>query len=160
VRSTLGVLVATTAGTAGHALGGGEITPAGVLGAVALMIVPAWLLAGRRRDWLTIAASQLVGQELVHAMLGGAGAPGALLPHDLMLPLHVIAAMVAAAWLQVGERRAFAAVRRAVAAWLWWVGPPTSAVTVVAPQPMSRLGAGAILLRHVLVRRGPPALTG
>jgi hypothetical protein len=160
-RCTLGVLVATSAAAAGHALAGGRVTPAGICGAVALLMAPAWLLAGRRRDWLTITASQLVGQEVVHAVLGGAGAPGALLPHDLMLPLHVIAAMLAAAWLQVGERRAFAAVRRVVAAWLWCLRPRISAVAAAPTlRPMNLPGAGGIRLRHALVRRGPPALTG
>ena len=114
---------ATLLGAAGHALAGGEVRPLGVLVSGLALLGPAWLLAGRERGWIPIAAAQLAGQQAVHAVLGGTGGMtmSGPVPPDLMFHLHVVAAVLVAGWLRRGERHAWAVARRAaraVGAWL------------------------------------------
>ena len=102
---------------------------------------------------------------MVHTLLSRAGdavEPG--LPVDVFLYGHVLAAVLVAVWLRRGEQRTWAAARRAtrmVAA--WWarlvvllghgeLPYPVAAPIVVSPVPVP----GRPLLRHAVVRRGPP----
>jgi hypothetical protein len=139
--------------------------PGAVFG-LAVLLGPAWLIARRERGWAAIATLQLAGQQVVHVLLGLAagGAAHATVPEDLSMYGHITAAALIAAWLRCGERRLWAAARRAgesVAAWLRWVlalhrpsPPPRSLVlTPTVGLPGGRPGTP---LRHVLVRRGPP----
>ncbi len=164
-RASVAAASATALGAAGHALAGGDVPPLGVLVAALALLGPAWLLAGRERGWIPIAAAQLAGQQAVHAGLeatGGMGMTGGLVPHDLMLQLHVVAAVLVAGWLRRGERRTWEVARRAaraVAAWLRRVlAPrPRPAVAVAATTGRPALFAPATaVLRHTLGRRGPP----
>lgn len=166
-RAAVVTVSATLLGAAGHALAGGEIRPPGVLLAGLALLGPAWLLAGRERGWIPIAAAQLAGQQAVHTVLestGGMSMTGGLLPHELMLHAHTVSAVLVAGWLRRGERHTWAVARRAahaVAGWLRRVAAPRPVPTVPVPArrptafPLARLGT---VLRHALVRRGPPTV--
>lgn len=158
---------ATVLGAAGHALAGGDVPPLGVLVAVLALIGPAWLLAGRERGWIPVAAAQLAGQQAVHAGLeatGGmsSGMSGGLVPHDLMLQLHVVAAVLVAGWLRRGEQRTWEVARRAaraVTAWLLRALAVRPRPAVARPAPArtpALLAPATAVLRHTLGRRGPP----
>ena len=160
LRSVVAALVASICGAGAHLLGGGVVYPVGLFGSALLLTAVAWLLADRERDWLALAAGQLVGQQLVHGGLGVlAGASTfPLLPHDVMLYLHLAAALLAAGWLRGGERRAWAAVRRLITPFLVPALPcprPPAAARPVGVDTTTERGA-AVVLRHLLVRRGPP----
>ncbi|MGH3800075.1 MAG: hypothetical protein ACRDTD_08090, partial [Pseudonocardiaceae bacterium] len=86
------------------------------------------------------------------------------LPVDLMLLGHLLAAAVGAAWLRRGERRAWAAVRRAAAAL-------QLALSVLLGRPVQVPIDGGVLrwdtredhpaqhramLRNTIIVRGPP----
>ncbi|GAA2561637.1 hypothetical protein [Pseudonocardia hydrocarbonoxydans] len=157
--------LATALGTAGHLLAGGVVSTGPVVLALVLAGVPAWLLTGRERGWLTIAGAQLVLGQVVHAALS-AGHPHdatGLLPHDLMLYAHVLAALMGATALRVGERRVWAAARRLsgrVAAWwrgLTGVGAPVTGPAPVPVRSPDRPCHPGLLLRHSRALRGPPA---
>jgi hypothetical protein len=103
----------------------------------------------------------------VHAVLeSAAGAEHAtMLPADVMLVSHLVAAALIAGVLRLGERRSWAAARRAaLAVVLRWQrllalfrGPGIAPVVAAAPAPVPAR-AGDRTLRHVVVRRGPPLL--
>lgn len=139
--------------------------PVGVLVAALALLGPAWLLAGRERGWIPIAAAQLAGQQAVHAGLeatSGMGMAGGLVPHDLMLQLHVVAAVLVAGWLRRGERRTWDVARRAaraVTAWLLRVlavGPRPAVARPAPTRAPALLAPATAVLRHTLGRRGPP----
>ena len=156
---------AVAVGAAAHLLGGGAVDPTALAAAFPLLLGLSWPLTGRERGWLPIAGAQLAGQQVVHTLLSRAGdavEPG--LPVDVFLYGHVLAAVLVAVWLRRGEQRTWAAARRAtrmVAA--WWarlvvllghgeLPYPVAAPIVVSPVPVP----GRPLLRHAVVRRGPP----
>jgi hypothetical protein len=89
------------------------------------------------------------------ALVAGAGAHSAL-PTDLMLYAHLAAAALAAGWLRVGERRAWAAVRRVARVVLTRpaIGPIPPPARPLPPEP--ERSPAARLLRHAMARRGPP----
>ncbi len=156
---------AVAAGIGAHLLGGGALSLGGVAAAFPVLLAFVWSLADRERGWLPIAGAQLAGQQAVHSILaGGAHPAGGGLPADLLLYAHVLAAALMAAWLRCGERRAWAAARRAVRAVaaqvrflvsLLGYQPPARPEHV--PPPSTGLPAPPwILLRHAVVRRGPP----
>ena len=170
-RALVLALAATLVGAASHLLTGGTLDLTGVLCAVPVLAALAWPLTGRERGWLPILGVQLVGQQVAHVLFGlglfGAGAVPAT--HDLTLPVdawfygHVAAAVVVAAWLRFGERRTWAAARRAAAAvstfWralLRLFGHDVTYPEVVAPAVDESLVRPSHPLRHSLVRRGPP----
>ncbi len=154
----------TAAGSLVHlaAGGSGSLPWAAVCGV--LLLGPAWLLTGRERGWLALAGAQLAGQQAVHVLLGHGTGHGATPAAELMVYGHVAVAAVIAVWLRHGERRAWVAARRAAAAvaaglrvLLALFGlpaglPPVDVPTVAGPEQRS-----SALLRHAVVRRGPPA---
>ncbi len=182
-----GVTLAAAAG--GHLLGSGEaaLSAPGLLAAAAALVAPAWWLTGRERGWGPLAGALFAGQLAAHALFtatspaGHAGmhrGPGHLslghlslghhevgwLPIDLMLLGHLLAAAVGAAWLRRGERRAWAAARRAAAALHQTLsvllGRP---VQVPANRGVPRWDAREghptqqqTMLRHTIILRGPP----
>jgi hypothetical protein len=155
------VLVAAIA----HAAAGGTVNVAAAGWALAALVVPAAWVAQRERGWLGLAAAQVAGQQIVHTALtmsdgsygGGTHDLAALLPADLMLYGHLLAAAVTALWLRVGERRAFAAIRGILdVGRLLVAGPPGP-----RPVPAPRFDAPPdwlvpAFLRHCVARRGPP----
>lgn len=165
-RAAAAAMLATAVGAVAHLLGGGVVTAAGLVGALAGLLVPIWMLAGRERSFAVIAGVQLAGQQLAHAWLELSAGPDVLphlrLPDDVSLYGHLAAATLVAGWLRAGERRLWAAARRAVqavATWLRWArtrrggAPPGLVVLAHVDTPPTHSGT---VLRHVLVRRGPP----
>lgn len=170
LRATVAGGLATAAGTGAHLLSGGTVSTPGVLGALAGLLVPIWLMAGQERRFAALAGAQLAGQQLVHAWLEWAAAPAAPsglthapLPDDVSLYGHVLAAAAIAGWLRAGERRLWDASRRAARAlaayWRWAQthspGQVAPTLLIVRPTEPADVAPGTVL-RHVLVRRGPP----
>lgn len=128
-RASAAAGVALTAAAAGHlAAGGAALSAPGMLAAAVALALPAWWLTGRERSWGLLAGALIGGQLGAHALFnlttGTSGQVTELaqghhqsgwLPADLMLLAHLLAAAVGAAWLRRGERRAWAAARRAAA---------------------------------------------
>ena len=164
-RALVLTCVAVAVGAAAHLLGRGAVDPIALAAAFPLLLGLLWPLTDRERGWLPIAGAQLAGQQVVHTLLSRAGDavdPG--LPVDVFLYGHVLAAVLVAVWLRRGEQRTWAAARRAarlVAA--WWarlvvllghgeLPYPVTAPNAASPVPLP----GRPLLRHAVVRRGPP----
>ncbi|WP_300011600.1 hypothetical protein [Pseudonocardia sp.] len=166
LRTAVPTGVATALAVTAHVLAGGTARPATVALALLVAAVPAWLLTARERGWLAISAAQLGLQLVVHGVLAQADpAPHVhLVPHDLMLHAHVLAALLAAAVLRLGERRAWAVARRLsarVAAWWRRLAagvPPVAGPASPRLARTSRPGALRLLLRHSRALRGPPPL--
>ncbi|MGE3287136.1 MAG: hypothetical protein AB7J32_13680 [Pseudonocardia sp.] len=162
VRAGASAGAATVLGLAGHLAAGGAFSLVGTLLAFAAVLAPSWLLAGRERGWTAIAVVQVVAQQVIHPLLAGATSEPAALPHDVMFFLHVLGALAMAAWLRLGERRAWAAARRLAARILRWAvrflaGAARPAGPAVRPHPADAVALPvAALLRHAVVRRGPP----
>jgi hypothetical protein len=162
VRAGASAGAATVLGLTGHIAAGGAFTLTGTLLAFAAVLAPSWLLAGRERGWTFIAAVQVVAQQVIHPLLTGVAPEPAALPHDVMFFLHVLGALAMAAWLRLGERRAWAAARRLAARILHWAirflaGAARPAGPVVRPRQSGTVALPvAVLLRHAVVRRGPP----
>jgi hypothetical protein len=163
LRASLAAGAAVTLGVIGHAVGGGDPTAAGMVLSFAAMVGPSWLLAGRERGLLTIVALQVAAQQVVHPLLTLGGGPTvSAVPHDVMFLAHLLGALVMAVWLSAGERRAWAAARRAVERLTLLCLPlpvPRPRRPAAAPieQPPARCPRRR-LLRYEVVRRGPPSL--
>lgn len=159
LRAGLAAALAVLAAMAAHTAGNGQVDPAGAAWAFAALVGPAWWLAGRRRGWSAIALTQLAGQQVAHlAMSTSAEAGPAHDPagSDLMLYAHLAAAALAGTWLWVGERRAWAAVRRVLLVCAAPPSPEPPSTTGQAPFPPVRRHPDLGRLRHSLARRGPP----
>jgi Na+-translocating ferredoxin:NAD+ oxidoreductase RnfD subunit len=165
VRALVLTGAAVAVGAAAHLLGGAAVDPLALAAAFPVLLGLSWPLTDRERGWLPIAGAQLAGQQVVHTLLNRAGdavAPG--LPVDVFLYGHVLAAVLMAVWLRRGEQRTWAAARRAArmvaACWARLVvllghvelPYPVATSIVASPVPLP----GRPLLRHALVRRGPP----
>ncbi|MDN5858213.1 MAG: hypothetical protein L0H84_06270 [Pseudonocardia sp.] len=168
LRSAVAAGTATAFGLAGHLVAGGTTSFPVLASALAVAVLPAWLLSARERSWIAIAGLQVGTQLLVHEVLSVAGPPvagGGLMPHDLMFHVHALAGLIAAAAMRLGERRLWAAARRLAARVArWWrrhitcgAGPVRHSAQV--PAVTTAAVAGARALRHVRVLRGPPATT-
>lgn len=158
----------------GHTMASGAtVPPAAALGGLGLTAVTGIVLAGTERSLATILGSLLAGQFVLHALFTAAQ-HGQHLGHgaDDVVPCaggwtmtlaHALAAVVSAWWLHRGEhavwnlaRRVAAAVTRPVRA-LLSVPPSPATVRHVRTGPVSRSRPRPALLRHVVVRRGPPS---
>jgi hypothetical protein len=167
VRSVVVGATACGLGVTGHVLVGGSVHYGAVSVAVPVAVAVAWALAGHERDAWMIAALQIGLQLFVHAVLatGAAPATGGILPHELMLHAHVAAGLLTAVALRAGERRTWAAARRALARLASWclriIDRPAQRTDrpVLRPAPALRVVAHHRLLRHALVLRGPPVAT-
>lgn len=156
---------AVSVGVGAHVAAGGAMTLRSVAAAVPVLLALVWSLTDRERGWLPIAGAQLAGQQAVHAILDWGAHPAAGgLPADVVLYAHVVAAALLATWLRFGERRVWTAARRAVrmlAAYLRFLVGLLGHHTPVDTRP-SRPRSTAVpahartLLRHAVIRRGPP----
>jgi hypothetical protein len=169
-RATRALVLACTAvavGVGAHLAGGGTVGLGGVTAAFPVLLGLAWSLADRERGWLAIAGAQLAGQQVMHSVLEwGDRHPGATggLPADAFLYAHVVGAAAMAVWLRCGERRAWAAARRAaraVIARLWFLVGLLGDGAPAYPEPPTPRSLPlptytGTLLRHAVVRRGPP----
>jgi len=177
-RTSAAAGVALAAATGGHlAAGGMAFSTPGMLAAAAVLALPAWWLTGRERGWGLLAGALIAGQLGAHvvfnATMGTGGpamelAPGrhqhGWLPTDLMLLGHLLAAAVGAAWLRRGERRAWAAARRA-AGTVHQILAMLLARPAHAAADVSVVGWNAredhpvthpVVLRNSIILRGPP----
>lgn len=156
----------------GHMLTSGEpvlLLPAATGGLAALTVI-GLVLAGTERSLPTILGGLLGGQFMLHAVFAAAR-HGQHLTHVHAMPpssggaamtaTHVAAALVSAWWLRRGERAVWDLAKRVAAGVLRRVLPPASPVPPATPWPLATavpgLRPGCDVLRHVLVRRGPPA---
>lgn len=166
--------VALAAAAGGHlATGAPALSPPGLLATAVVLTVPAWWLTGEERGWGALAAALLAGQSAAHALFtaftptaatGSVHHEAGWLPVDLMLLGHLLAAAVGAVWLRRGERRAWAAARRAAAALRL-----TLSMLLSRPAPVPVDGGGVCrdarqdrpvprraVLRDTIILRGPP----
>lgn len=174
-RAVSVVAGALVAGAVGHHLGGGDVPVEGSAWAALLMGGPAWMLCARERRVFGIALFLVLGQTLTHEVLSAAsaGLKATVIDHDAaagtnhvsMLLFHLMAGLVVAGWLRLGEqrlwrtvRRAATAVRRCVIALLAMVSalefPSANAVCTNFTSIVD--GRRLAALRHSLVLRGPP----
>lgn len=148
------------------------VPPAAVAVGLAVMLLVGFVLTGIERSLATIFGALLGGQFVLHALFAAAqhgqhlGHGGGMVPSGgggTMTLAHVAAAVVSAWWLRRGERAVWSLARRAAAA----VTRPVRALLSVPPAPFTARhvhnGSAAparprpALLRHVVVRRGPPS---
>jgi hypothetical protein len=138
-------------------------------GLVGLTVVGA-ALAGTERSLATILFGLLGGQFMLHALFTAAQ-QGQHLTHGHPMPpssgdaamtfVHVAAAIVSAWWLRRGERAVWDLAKRVASGVVRRVLLPAPPRVSPLPCPFFA-AAGAIkprdaFLRHVVVRRGPPA---
>ncbi|WP_433330392.1 hypothetical protein [Spirillospora sp. CA-294931] len=167
--ATVCVALATT----GHALTSTAPVPGWAVGVAFCGVLAVALgLSGHERSLPTIFGGLLFGQFAVHSLYAGASGASPVEHHVPSVPsaghgsgagmtlAHVVAAVVAAWWLRRGERTAWSLVRRAASLGV----RPLLAVDVVLPVPRPcpppaepARPVGRALLRHQVVRRGPPA---
>jgi hypothetical protein len=157
LRAGLAAAAAVLTAVAAHRVAHGTVDGVGAAWAFAGLVAPAWWLTGRELGWARLALVQLGGQQVAHLALAATAGAGGLLPLDLMFHAHLAAAALTACWLRMGERRAWAALRRAALVVL--NRPPTLRPTARPSRPVppdpgpSRVVEG---LRYALARRGPP----
>lgn len=166
----------------GHLSGGGRVDRLALVAAFLLILVPALALTRRERTFATILPAVAVGQVALHVLFAQtvpghamvmpaadpAGHAGMETPaaHGgssglAMLLMHTVAVLVTSWWLERGEAWLCALARRVAR---WTLRPLTRVrpVPVDGPaRPMRatrrpRAAVGAVIMRHVLVRRGPP----
>jgi hypothetical protein len=171
-RAVVFATVCVALATAGHVMASGEsVPPVAALAGLAGLSVVGYALAGTERSLATILGGLLGGQFMLHALFAAAQHGQHLAHGHAMAPssggvsmtlAHVLAAVVSAWWLRRGERAVWDLARKIAAA---VVRPAVTLLTAPAPpSPVARAAAaaepatpGRILLRHVLVRRGPPS---
>jgi hypothetical protein len=165
LRALIAASAATIIGAASHVTSGGALSVAGAACAVPVLVALAWPLTYRERGWLPILGVQLAGQLAAHALFASRTAEHASsgVPVDAWFYGHVLAAVVLTAWLRCGERRTWAAARRAGRALstylcrLLTLFEQRDAPHPDVPPPVDRpLTPSCHPLRHSLVRRGPP----
>ncbi|MBW8483048.1 hypothetical protein [Actinomadura parmotrematis] len=173
-RAVVFAAVCVVLATLGHALASPDAVPAwAVLAGFGGTLLVAGTLAGHERSLGTILGGLLGGQFALHSLYTSASAPAELMAHHpadapaahhgsglAMTLAHVAAAAVSAWWLRRGERAAWSLARRIAARPLRLLvaaeppAPPARTPVVPGadvPRPVRRA------LRHLVVRRGPPA---
>jgi hypothetical protein len=172
-RATVFATVCAGLAITGHVMASGAtVPPAAAIGGLAAMIAVAIVLTGTERSLATIFGGLLGGQFVLHALFSAAQ-HGQHLQHGsgmapseggwTMTLAHVAAAVVSAWWLRRGERAVWAMARRVAAAVVRPARALLSAPAAPATAPRVRARSAATarprpaLLRHVVVRRGPPS---
>jgi hypothetical protein len=146
------------------------VPPLAAVGGLFGLTVVGAALAGTERSLATILFGLLGGQFMLHALFTAAQ-EGQHLTHGHPMPpssgsaamtcVHVAAAIVSAWWLRRGERAVWDLAKRVAAVIIRRVRPPAPPRVPAPPCPFPA-AARAIepreaFLRHVVVRRGPPA---
>ena len=149
---------------AGHTAAGGGLDLTGTAVAVAFSLALAGALSARSRSLPALVAILVAGQALLHLVLtlaSGhsahvAGGPGVSAP--VMATAHLVAAVVAAALVRHADQVA-SAWRRFAGTLLGTLTPSPAGACLPPGRPVAvRLPASSsALLRHHVVRRGPPA---
>ncbi|MEU5877136.1 hypothetical protein [Spirillospora sp. NPDC047279] len=181
-RAVLFATVCMTLATAGHSLVSPSAVPAwAIIVGFAGVLVVAGALAGHERSLPTILGGLLGGQFVLHSLFANAAGPaehhaaaGTPVPmpgHGSgtgMTLAHVAAALLAAWWLRRGERAAWSLTRRLaakverpvrdlLAVLLAAAEPPPVPVRTPVVRVRAVTGATGRVLRHEVVRRGPPS---
>jgi hypothetical protein len=141
-------------------------------GLVALTVIGI-VLTGTERSLATILTGLLGGQFMLHAVFtaaqqGQQPAHGHTMTSSsssgaaAMTLAHVAAAVVSAWWLRRGERAVWELARRIAAALMRPARPLRAPSLPLSAAPCSRAAAATpavrgTVLRHVVVRRGPPS---
>ena len=168
----LGLAAAVLAAVAHSSAGGSTPSPAAVLGVALLAALACWRASRRRMGAVRCAVVSAAVQSALHLtfVAGASASPG----HSglAMFAGHVVAGAAFGVWLALGEAALWRAARRlaavtaaavrtlaALASLLLADGHPsvplprTPLAAHTSPLPVSRP-----VLRHAVVRRGPPAL--
>ncbi|GLY77125.1 hypothetical protein [Actinoallomurus iriomotensis] len=168
VFATVCVALAVT----GHMMAShATVSPVAAIGGLAVMTAVGTVLGGAERSLGTIFGGLLGGQFVLHALFSAAEHGQHLAHGHTMAPstagwtmtfAHVAAAAVSAWWLRRGERAVWRLARRVAAALVRPARALLSAEPPVCVAPRLQTAApGAAprgaLLRHVVIRRGPPA---
>lgn len=157
----------------GHTMAApGSVPAVAAIGGLVAMTAIGAVLGGHERSFPTILIGLLGGQFMLHAMFVAAQqgqylAHGGVAPrspnHTAMSLAHVVAAVVSAWWLRRGERATWGLAR-------WIATALMRPIRALRPAPVTALARHrhrpvpdgiarprAALLRHVVVRRGPPS---
>ncbi|MFC6886717.1 MULTISPECIES: MFS transporter [Actinomadura] len=180
-RAVVFATVCVALATLGHAMASGSAVPAwAVLAGFAGTFAVTAALAGHERSLATLTGGLLGGQFALHALFVSASAPAASMQHHpasaagpsghgsgtAMTLAHIAAAVLSAWWLRRGERAAWSLARRlsAVADRPIRLLLALLAAEPAAPRPRTPVvpaadvpGPAVRVLRHLVVRRGPPA---
>jgi hypothetical protein len=170
-RAVVFTTVCVTLATLGHALTSTATVPfwavtTGFGGVLAVTLA----LAGHERSLPTVLGGLLGGQFVLHSLYAGAAttagahhAPAEVAGYEsgtAMTLAHIGAAIVSAWWLRRGERAAWSLARRIAerpARLLLAIEPVTVPPgTPVATDAEVATGPAGRILRHQVVRRGPP----
>ncbi|MER7211493.1 MULTISPECIES: hypothetical protein [Streptosporangium] len=179
VRATGFAVTCATLAVLGHLLGGGSFDPAAAVGGVLLLVPVALALTGRERTFGAILPATGLSQVVLHALLSY-GEPQAAVAHHttgtppgqmghmatsaLGMPLMHLASVVATSvWLRWAEENLCAlarqlaghVLRRLLVLLILTPPQPYGPVTVPVAEEIGAPRART-LLRHALVRRGPP----
>ncbi len=173
-RSVVFTAVCVVLAAVGHTAASHGAVPAwAMLAGFGTVLGVCHLLAGHERSLWTIMGGMLGGQFALHTLFAGAAEPA---PHHMtgavaapehapsgtgMTFAHVAAAVVAAWWLRRGERATWALARR-VADRPIRLLPAPIIVEPAAPPARASFEPVAVpivgrVLRHQVVRRGPPS---
>jgi hypothetical protein len=155
----------------GHMMvSGAPVPPLAAAGGLLGLTVVGAALAGTERSLATILVGLLGGQFMLHALFTAAQ-QGQHLTHGhpmspssgdtAMTVVHVAAAVVSAWWLRRGERAVWDLAKRLAAVVIRRVLLPAPTPTSTRPSPLVTATGAAepreTFLRHIVVRRGPPA---
>jgi hypothetical protein len=182
-RAAIFAIVCVTLATVGHAVAGEtSVAPWAFVVGLGGTTLFAWVLAGAERSLVTIMGGMLGGQFVLHSLFMSAR-PGPAMDHATgrvvgampvhqghgglaMTLAHAGAAVISAWWLRRGERAVWRLARRTVApvrallALLASRPVTVPAVPVLARTPeKARRPARTALLRHSVIRRGPPPVS-
>ncbi|TDB89812.1 hypothetical protein [Actinomadura sp. 7K534] len=184
-RAVVFATVCVTLAVTGHVLAAGTVPAWSAAAGFFLVLGVTLVLAGHERSLATILGGLLGGQFALHTLFTAASGPvhhpaahGAMTHGpDVMVPVahgadgpamtlaHTAAAMVAAWWLRRGERAAWSLARRVAAAADRPIRLLIALLTIEPAAPPRRTpltpAAAAVtatgrVLRHQVVRRGPP----
>jgi hypothetical protein len=184
-RAVVFATVCVTLAIAGHVLAAGTVPAWSAAVGFVLVLGVTLLLAGHERSLATILGGLLGGQFALHTLFTATAGPvhhpaahGAMAHGpDVLVPVahgtdgpamtlaHTLAALVAAWWLRRGERAAWALARRLAAAADRPIRLLLALLTVEPAAPPRRIPvtpaavagpATGRVLRHQVVRRGPP----
>jgi hypothetical protein len=167
VFATVCVALAVT----GHTMASrAAVPPVAAAGGLALMTAVGVALAGTERSLATIFGGLLGGQFVLHALFAAAQHGQTLEHGHAMAPAssggamtlaHVAAAAVSAWWLRRGERAVWRLARRVASTLIRPLRALPAAPLAPGPGPYRPASSTArprgAVLRHVVVRRGPPA---
>ncbi|WP_067491541.1 hypothetical protein [Actinomadura hibisca] len=172
-RAVVFTTVCVTLATLGHAFASGAEVPAwAVLTGFAGTLLFTLALAGHERSLPTILGGLLGGQFALHSLFADASAPVADGHHAVAMPAHdsgmamtlahIAAAALSAWWLRRGERAIWALGRRLAARPARLLLPAAEPPALPPRVPVARevaVPATDQVLRHLVVRRGPPLLS-